>query len=370
MICRHFGECGSCTLYDIDYSEQIEQKVRRLAEMVAPFFKGEISYFESDKERYRARAEYKIYKESDSVYYAMRDIKKRGFVMLHECPMVSIAIDKRMWRLLYIVNSDAELKEKLFGVEFLSTTADELLITMLYHRKLDSSWQKRAKELESELDAKVVGRSRKQKIVLSEEYVTERVNVGNRVYIYRHYEQSFTQPNPKVNEKMIGWAMQSAQEYGSGDLCELYAGAGNFTIPLSTLFERVIATEISKRSIKAALENCRLNGVKNIRFVRMSSEEFTEALEQKREFNRLKGVNLDSFNIGTILVDPPRAGLDDDTRSLISRFDTIIYISCNPETLVRDLQELTKSHRVVRTALFDQFPYTNHMEAGAVLVKL
>ena len=101
----------------------------------------------------------------------------------------------------------------------------------------------------------------------------------------------------------------------------------------------------------------------------MSSEEFTQALEKVRTFTRLKDIELDSFDIGTILVDPPRAGLDKQTKSLISKFDTIIYISCNPNTLARDLETLCKTHKVEDAVLFDQFPYTHHMEAGVVLTK-
>ncbi len=367
MECRHFGKCGSCSWYAFDYATQMEKKHQRLAGLLAPFYEDAIEAFESLNSHYRARAEYKIFHGEDVCRYAMRSLDKKSFVTLDECPMVSDAIEKRMWKLLEEVNRDEKLGNRLFGVEFLSTTTDEVLVTMLYHRKLDEAWMARAKRLEEALNVGVIGRSRKQKIVLGNEYVTETLHVAGKSFRYRHYEQSFTQPNPHVNEKMIGWAMEQASRYKRGDFCELYAGAGNFTIPLASLFEKVIATEISKRSIHAALENCALNGVENITFVRMSSEEFTEALQKKRSFNRLREVDLDSYDIGTVLVDPPRAGLDDLTRRLISRFETILYISCNPETLARDLVELTKTHTVRRAALFDQFPYTPHMEAGVVL---
>jgi tRNA (uracil-5-)-methyltransferase len=170
------------------------------------------------------------------------------------------------------------------------------------------------------------------------------------------------------NIKMIEWVLENTSE-SSSDLCELYCGGGNFTIPLSTKFNKVLATEISKTSIKSALRNCSLNEIDNIEFIRMSAEEFTEALEFKRDFRRLKDVDLKSYDFDTIFMDPPRAGLDDITRDLGKDFNKIIYISCNPETLHRDLQELTKTHKIVRFALFDQFSYTNHIESGVVLEK-
>ena len=339
----------------------------RLSAMLAPFYKGAITPFPSPDIHYRARAEYKIFHDEAGCHYAMRHLDKKRFVVLEECPMVAEPVAERMWRLMELVNGDETLSRKLFGIEFLSATTGEVLVTMLYHRRLDETWEERARALQRQIDARIIGRSRGQKVVPGEEFVTEAIEVAGRRWLYRHYEQSFTQPNPFVNAKMIAWAMTQAANHGRGDFCELYAGSGNFTIPMSMLFERLLATEISKRSIKAAKENCRLNGVDNITFVRMSSEEFTEALEGRRRFTRLKDIDLGSYDIGTVLVDPPRAGLDEGTRRLIARFDTILYISCNPETLARDLQELSRTHRVMDAALFDQFAYTPHMEAGVVL---
>ncbi|WP_353662281.1 tRNA (uridine(54)-C5)-methyltransferase TrmA [Hydrogenimonas sp. SS33] len=341
----------------------------KLSTMLSPFYQGSITPFPSPRSRYRARAEYKVFHDASGCHYSMRRMDKKGFVTLKMCPMVIEPIEARMWRLMEAVNEEETLSERLFGIEFLAATTGEVLVTMLYHRRLDEAWEKAAGALQERLDLQIIGRSRKQKMVLAKEYVTEALEVGGRLYRYRHYEQSFTQPNPHVNRQMIGWAMAQARRFGKGDFCELYAGAGNFTIPLATLFPKVIATEISKRSIKAAKENCGLNGIENITFVRMSSEEFTEALEERRAFNRLKEVALDRYDIGTVLVDPPRAGLDEGTRKLIARFDTILYISCNPETLCRDLETLNQTHRIMDAALFDQFPYTEHMEAGVVLVK-
>ena len=369
MNCEHFGACGSCTLYDKSYPAQLAEKMGRLSSLLAPFYSGAIVPHLSPDGRFRARAEFKIYQDSDGAHYAMRHLNKKDFVRLRECSMVAEPIARTMWPLIEKVNENSILKRKLFGIEFLSTTTDEVLVTMLYHRKLDEAWEAAGRELERALGIHLIGRSRRQKVVLSREFVTEALEIDGRRYLYRHYEQSFTQPNPFVNRQMIGWAMRQAGRYGRGDFCELYAGSGNFTIPLSTLFEKVIATEISKRAIHAAKENCELNGIDNITFLRMSSEEFTEALEGKRAFNRLKNVDLRSYDIGTVLVDPPRAGLDEGTRNLIAKFDTILYISCNPETLARDLETLTRTHRILEAALFDQFAYTDHMEAGVVLVK-
>ena len=77
----------------------------------------------------------------------------------------------------------------------------------------------------------------------------------------------------------------------------------------------------------------------------------------------------EQLEIRKIFLDPPRAGLDDTTTKLSQDFENIIYISCNPVTLHRDLEELTKTHTIVKFALFDQFAYSNHIESGVILKK-
>jgi len=369
MECKHFGICGSCKIYDKSYEEQLSIKASRVKELLLPYYQGEFDIFKSPTSNYRARAEFRIWHNEDrECQYAMNSFDKRVFE-IDECPKVLEPIEKRMYKILEQINSSNTLSNRLFAVEFLSATTDEVLLTMIYHRKLDDEWIKEAKELESIADISIIGRSRKQKLVISKEFVTEKLKIKDRVFTYRHYEGGFTQPNPYVNQKMIEWAFNRCENLG-GDLLESYCGLGNFTLPLSQLFERVLATEISKNSIKSAKENLELNGIDNVKFARLSSLEMTEALNKKRAFRRLEGIDLDSYNFTTALVDPPRAGLDDETKELISKIDNIVYISCNPDTLSRDLARLTQTHRVVRGAVFDQFPYTTHIESGVFLQRI
>ena len=370
MICKHFGSCGSCGLFDRGYEEQLAQKEQRVGTLLSPFYDKKLEIFDSPIAHYRARSEFRIWHDGDSCAYAMGKLAQKGAITIEECPKVIEAIEKRMWKLLKIINASPEvLKQRLFAVEFLATTSDECLVTMLYHRKLDEIWSKEAKEIEILLECKVMGRSRKQKVILSDEYVTERLEIDGKIFSYLQYESGFTQPNPSVNIKMIEWAITQAKKVGYGDFLESYCGLGNFTLPLSHYFDKVLATEISKRSIYAALENCAINQVDNITFARLASEEMTQALNGVRAFSRLKEIDLKSYHFSTVLVDPPRAGLDNGTIELISKIDHIIYISCNPETLARDLEILSQTHEVKEVAIYDQFPHTAHIESGVFLVK-
>ncbi len=250
-----------------------------------------------------------------------------------------------------------------------------MLVTLVYHRKLEDAWEREAQALRDRLrhgapGLSLIGRSRRQKRVLGRDWVTEALSVDGVTFRFNQYEQAFTQPNARVNEKMIEWACRQAHSR-DGDLLELYCGNGNFTLPLARHFDQVIATELSKTSVRAARENVALNNTANVEIVRLSAGEVTQAMNREREFRRLATLPrpLHDYQLHTVFVDPPRAGLDDATVAMVSGFEAILYISCNPLTLANNLAVLTRSHDVQRMALFDQFPYTDHMECGAFLLR-
>lgn len=100
---------------------------------------------------------------------------------------------------------------------------------------------------------------------------------------------------------------------------------------------------------------------------RVSSEEFTSAWKGETQLHRLATVDFQLLKLETILVDPPRAGLDDETVQLLKEFRQIVYVSCNPDTLHANLLKVADTHTIKRFALFDQFPYTDHIECGVYL---
>ena len=367
MNCKHFGICGACVVYENGYEAQLNEKLQLNKERFKSFFSGDIEVFKSPEQNYRSRSEFKIWHDGDIMHYAMNKADKNGVVFVEECPQVNEHIASLMPKLLVQI-TEAKIGFKLFGVDFLSSSSGEIVVSLLYHRKLDDEWVSIAKLISEKLGIYIIGRSRKQKVIIGQDYITESLHVEGSEYKFNYIENSFTQPNARVNEQMITWAIQNSKNI-DGDLLELYCGAGNFTIPFAKIYNKVLATEISKSSINAAKTNMLLNDVQNIEFVRMSVEEFTDALDGVREFRRMKDVSLDSYNIASIFVDPPRSGMDEDSCKFSTRYNNILYISCNPESLVRDLDILCETHEVISMALFDQFPYTHHVEMGVKLVR-
>ena len=374
MNCKYFGSCASCTLYDKNYDEQLNYKIQREKNRFSNLTTCDFDIIKSTPKNFRNRAEFRVWWEKDEqnnkdiLSYAMNDFNKE-ILKIDSCEIVNEDIKNLMPKLLIELQKSMILSFRLFAIEFLVSSTSDILVTLIYHKKLDDNWNELAKTIEEKLNIKVMGRSRKQKIILSSESINETLTINNQNFKFAYQEGGFTQPNTNVNIQMIEWVLNNI-ETSSNDLCELYCGGGNFTIPLSTKFNKVLATEISKTSIKSALKNCELNNINKIGFIRMSAEEFVQGLQEVRTFNRLKDVNLKDYNFDTIFMDPPRSGLDDTTRALAKDFEQIIYISCNPETLHRDLKELTNTHEIVRFALFDQFAYTNHIESGIILNKI
>lgn len=357
------------------YQSQLAEKVERLQQMFAPFSAPQLEVFESQPEHYRMRAEFRIWHEGDDLYYIMFNQQTREKYRVDQFPAASTLINQLMPELITEIKDEPLLRHKLFQVDFLSTLSGEILVSMLYHRQIDESWTEAAKLLKQRLIDKgfklnLIGRARKIKTVLDRDYVVEKLNVYGQPYIYHQVENSFTQPNGKVAEKMLEWAVDCTRN-SQGDLLELYCGNGNFSLALAQNFNRVLATELAKPSVESAQYNIAANKIDNVKIIRMSAEEFTEAMEGKREFNRLKqaDVELSDYQCETVFVDPPRSGMDIDTCKMVQKYRRILYISCNPETLQENLEILGETHQITRFALFDQFPYTHHMEAGVLLEK-
>lgn len=253
---------------------------------------------------------------------------------------------------------------------------------MTYNRPIGEAWTQAISNIGGSLkDVKFVGRSRGVKLVVGSDIVKEILHVPDRgICHYAQTEGAFSQPNAMVCEKMLGWAYDATRHSHDDDLCELYCGNGCFTIALAPNFRRVIATEVSKSSVALAQQNLASNDVKNARVARLAAEDFVEVYNGKK-FRRLDDAGIRIVKNGmhddttkemgckesdseicfdrltTLLVDPPRAGLDATCRKLATEFERIVYISCNPETLARDLEELAITHRPMRIAAFDQVSF-------------
>jgi tRNA (uracil-5-)-methyltransferase len=355
------------------YQDQLNEKTTRLATLLTPFKAPSIDVFASQPTHYRMRAEFRVWHDGDDLYHIMFNQETKEKYRVDHFPPACETINQAMTSLMELVKPNEALRKKLFQIDYLSALSGELVISLLYHRQLDEDWEQHARQLKGTLEltfkkVNIIGRARKQKIIIGHDYVIEKLPVNGREFVFKHIENSFTQPNAKVNCNMIEWALACVSPL-SGDLLEMYCGAGNFSLPLALHFDNVVGTEIAKPSVQAAQFNIQQNELDNVKIVRLSAEEFTQAMKGERSFSRLEGIELSEYNFTTVLVDPPRAGLDVDSLKMIQEYDNIVYISCNPETLAQNLELLCETHEISAAALFDQFPFTHHIEAGVLLTR-
>lgn len=352
-----------------NYQAQLAEKIAMFKQDFAEFSIPEPEVFESSIKHYRMRAEFRVWHKGPvSTYCMFSDDEFKRPYDITEFPIGSELMNRLMVELIAEINADEILRTKLYQIDFLTTLSGQALITLIYHRKLDDEWLAAAKIVQTKLGVFLIGRSKGQKIVVEQDYVIEQLRIGDKQFKYQQIESGFTQPNGRVCEKMLTWAVEQSKNWG-GDLIELYCGNGNFTMPLSHNFNRVLATELAKPSVHSALFNMELNQVKNISIARLSSEDFSQAMDKVRSFRRLEHIDLDSYNFTSIFVDPPRSGMDPHTTAITQRYDNIMYISCNPVTLRENLKTIVQTHQITQVALFDQFPYTHHLEVGVTLQK-
>lgn len=365
-------DISSFNFEQASYNEQLNHKQEYLSFVLAPFYQQHLSVFSSPPKHYRMRAEFRVWHDGDDTFHIMFNQQTKEKYRVDQLPAASVLINNAMSIVIEFVKANSYLRTKLFQIDYLSTTSNELAISLLYHKQLDEQWEQSAHELRNTLkklgSINIIGRARKQKVLVGNDYVNEVLVINEQAFTFKQIENSFTQPNAYINAKMIEWVIAHAAS-PSADLLELYCGAGNFSVPLSQHFKQVLATEISKTSVAAAQDNIANNHINNLTIARLSSEEFVEAFNKTRVFRRLADINLADYQFNTVLVDPPRAGLDKGTLRLIAQFDCIIYVSCNPTTLIDNLAYLSQSHEIAHAALFDQFPFTAHMESGVILHK-
>ena len=348
----------------LSYKNQLKAKENLFLSKVNPSINS-FSIFKSPSEGFRTRIEFGLSKFDGKLGYSM--IQEGKKVQIIEMFICHPKINELMERIITYLNQDSDFSNKLFQIEFQVTQKGESMISLIYHRHLDEAWEEKAIKLSALVESSIIGRSRKQCLVKGLNYVTEEYRTDEVSYNLRLYEQCFSQTNPYICNDMLNWVEKNILP--NDDLIELHCGLGTFTILFSKIFKKVLATENSRPNIKGLKQNLILNKSHNVSFARLSGHETLDALKGAREYRRLNNIKLNSFNLSTIFLDPPRSGLDKETLLSVKDFHQIVYMSCGFESLIKDLEFLKKSHHIYDTALFDQFPYTKHIESGVILRK-
>ena len=168
---------------------------------------------------------------------------------------------------------------------------------------------------------------------------------------------SFFQTNSQGARVLYEVARQYAELGGNETVLDLYSGTGTIAICMAQSARRIIGIELAKSAIADAERNCRLNGVDNCRFIQGDMRAALPLLKEKPQ---------------VVLIDPPRAGMHKDVTNQILDImpERIVYVSCNPASLARDVALMSEKYRLVEVQPVDMFPHTYHIEVVAKLERL
>lgn len=327
-ICPYYDICGGCDTGHILYSKSIMYK----KDMVVDIFKR---YCDMDVDMDIVYDEENIYNYRNKITLRVNDGKLalvgESLVNIDYCYLVNDNINK----VIGILNGIC-----LDGIdEVIIRGTGEIMV--IIKGNIDND--KLIQILKDNVSSIFINGVK----VFGNDYIM--ISVGN--YRYAVYPDSFFQ----VNSKMISRLYDKVLEFaGRGDkLLDLYCGAGTIGIYLANNFNSVRGIEQNESAIKGANLNKGINDIKNISFVCEKASDINEIVED------------------VVVVDPPRSGLDSTTikRILDSRIERLIYVSCNPITLARDINILKDKYNLVSMSLFDMFPNTSHAECVSVLYR-
>ena len=335
-FCPYFEFCGGCDLQHLSYEDTLQFKKEKVKNILA---KEKIDFPEivvienPSPKNYRNKLSLKIENGKLGFY----EEKSHHLIEIESCPIAKESINFCLQKLkiLNIKNGNVIIR---------SNYNNEILLIIETAEKIDIN-------IENRKDLKIVGIVFNGKTIYGQNFFYERINH----MLFKVSFDAFFQVNSFVTEKMFELVEENITKINV--VLDLYSGVGTLGLIASKNASKVYSIEIIKNAVLDNLENIKLNQRENI---------FPMLGDVFKVLPKIK----DTFD--TILIDPPRKGLDKKSLNLIldSNASKIIYISCNPMTLSRDLKELTNRYKIKKFYILDMFSYTHHIESMVILEKI
>lgn len=330
--CPYSNQCGGCNLNHLKYQEENklkEEKIKSLTEKFSNLSKDiveNITYH--DEYNYRN----KIVLHGKNNELGLYQQSTKSIVKIERCLLVNNKINK----IIKILNKINENIEEVT----IKTSNDEKNALVDIKGTIKSN-----QELLEIVNVLIIN----NQILTKEKAI--KTNIGP--YQFLESSNSFFQINKTLTEELYNYVKLKVQEQKPNKVLDLYCGTGTIGIYISNFANEIIGIDCNESNIKDALKNKALNQLKNINFICNKVE---------NEIENFKDIDL-------IIVDPPRKGLDEKTKKHLKIINpkTIIYVSCDPVTLIRDLNDLENNYIIKTIKPFNMFPRTYHCESIAVL---
>ncbi len=385
--CPHFGECGGCAFQNLAYSKQLELKenyflrtLRTIGKIEATGLEKEPIIPSPDIYFYRNKMEFAFGGEGRRVFLGLRRRAsplakgERSTVELKKCPIFSPAAEeifplvagfaketglpaydptRREGYFRNLVLREGKASGDILAILGTKSGRQPEVWRLAERLELEMSRMKSFWWVETDRVSDVVDYTAK-KHISGQKFIED--TMGR--FRFRISPESFFQPNPKAAEILYSKIAAEANARASRRVLGLYCGPGSIEIFLSRTADEVVGVDSEPMNIATARENCRTNGISNCRFI----EGRVERVLKKSDF---RGFDL-------VVLDPPRAGISNKGLKHITALNipAIIYVSCNPAALARDLSLFAQhGYKLQKLSIFDFFPHTPHMESLAVIVK-
>ncbi len=375
--CPYSRKCGGCQLIDVPYEKQLKEKEKTLKKLLGEFGKIEpiMGMENPDHYRNKVHAVFGIDGRKRPVA-GVYEAKSHRVVDVEHCFLENekateiIRTIKSLLRSFKIKTYDEDSGYGLLRHVLIRTAKEtgEIMVVLVLSSPILPSKNNFVKALRKEhpeittvvlnvndrATSMVLGE--KEQVIYGKGYI-EDILCGKQ---FKISPKSFYQVNPLQTEKLYGTALEFADLTGKETVLDAYCGIGTIGIIAADNAKRVIGVELNKDAVKDAVTNAKINGVKNIEFYHKDAGQFMIKLAEQQE------------NIDVVLMDPPRAGSDEAFLNSVVRLrpNKVVYVSCNPETLARDLKYLTKNgYQVKRMRGCDMFCHTEHVESCVLLCR-
>ncbi len=381
--CKFFSQCDGCQLQNLDYNKQLELKrnmvennLKRIGKIENVVVKDTIGM--DYPFRYRNKAEFKVGKNYKIGYYKRKTHEivsvDKSIIQNEIVDDILILIEEYMKK-YKVEGYDRKSNKGIIKNLLIRTTKDNKAMVVIVTKTENLPYKKELIEMLTIPDKRVSTfssdtivsiyqnvKENDTSVVLGTKdiklYGEDRILDYIGEYKFLISPKSFFQVNPVQTEVLYDKVVEYLSLKGNETVADLYCGIGTISLFISKYAKKVYGVEIAKEAIEDANKNKELNGVNNVEFILGKSEDILPKLNKK-------GIKLDG-----IVIDPPRKGLD---KSLIDSIidanpEKIVYVSCNPSTLARDLGYLVeKGYKVLEAQPVDMFPHTVHVECVALM---
>ncbi len=360
-ICPVFSRCGGCHLMHLSYEEQLKIKKAQVEDCVKKYANLDIKVNDvigmENPFEYRNKAQYPV----DGGVCGFYALRSHNIVPLKKCFMQN-PLDEKIIEgvMLYIEKSNAKIKHiyTRYGKDscmvVLVSKSSKLPFTQVLVKellKISDKIKSIILNVNPEDTNVILG---KKNITL---YGDDKIQAEIGSLKFNISPLSFFQVNPTQTEVLYSKAKELLDLKGEETLLDLYCGTGSIGLFMADKAKKIIGVEIVEDAVKDAIINKDLNGVENAEYFAGPAEEIFPKLAEK-------GLKPDA-----IILDPPRKGCDESLLKLLLETGTekIVYISCSPATLARDLKVLSQKYNISPITPVDMFPNTFHVESVALL---